>query len=171
MSKSAPEASFVEGGIKPGQYYDGGGAASDLAEQLLAKFDDMDFEVFSNQDWARVHESHHENVVATWPDGHSTVGIDAHIEDLAKLFVHAPDTEIKQHPVRIASDNWTAVMGVMTGTFTEPMPTDEGTFIEPTGKRFEIRMVTIAYWQDGLMVHEWLFWDNATYAAQLGLTG
>jgi hypothetical protein len=24
MSKSAPEASFVEGGIKPGQYYESG---------------------------------------------------------------------------------------------------------------------------------------------------
>jgi hypothetical protein len=78
--------------------------------------------------------------------------------------------EIKVHPVRIASGNWTAVMGVMTGTFTEPMPKGDGTFIEPTGNRFELNMATIGFWQDGLMVHEWLFWDNATYAAQLGLT-
>jgi len=147
MSKSAPEASFVEGGIKPGQYYDGGGAASDLAEQLLAKFDDMDFEVFSNQDWARVHESHHENVVATWPDGHSTVGIDAHIEDLAKLFVHAPDTEIKQHPVRIASDNWTAVMGVMTGTLPSRCQRTKARSSNPPESGSRSGWSRIAYWQ------------------------
>ena len=166
----AQEPSFVEGGITPERYYDGGSVAGALAEQHLKTFDELDFDVFSNQDWARLHESHHEDIVVTWPDGRSSVGIDAHIEDLKKLFVHAPDTEIKVHPVRIASGNWTAVIGVMTGTFTEPMPKGDGTFIEPTGNRFELKMATIGFWQDGRMVHEWLFWDNATYAAQLGLT-
>ena len=121
------------------------------------------------EEWERLHESHNEDIVVTWPDGHSTVGIDVHIEDLKNLFVHAPDTEIKLHPIRIGTDTWSATMGVMTGTFTEPMATADGTEIEPTGNRFELPMATIAYWQDGRMVHEWLFWDNATYMAQLGL--
>ncbi len=166
----AQEPSFVEGGITPERYYDGGSVAGALAEQHLETFDELDFDVFSNQDWSRLHESHHEDIIATWPDGNSRVGIDVHIEDLKKLFVHAPDTEIKLHPVRIASGDWTAVMGVMTGTFAEPMPKGDGTFIKPTGNRFKLQMATIGFWQDGRMVHEWLFWDNATYAAQLGLT-
>lgn len=158
-----------DGQISAEQYYDGGAIIGELAAQNLQTFDELDFEVFSNEEWERLHESHNEDIVVTWPDGHSTVGIDRHIEDLKNLFVHAPDTEIKLHPIRIGTDNWTASMGVMTGTFTEPMVGPDGTAIEPTGNRFELPMATIAFWQDGRMVHEWLFRDNATYMAHLGL--
>lgn len=160
---------FGDGRITAERYYNGGAIVGDLATRNLQTFDELDFEVFSNQEWERLHESHNENIVVTWPDGQSTVGIDAHIADLKNLFVHAPDTEIKLHPIRIGTDSWSATMGVMTGTFTEPMATADGGAIEPTGNRFELPMTTIAYWQDGRMVHEWLFWDNATYMAQLGL--
>jgi hypothetical protein len=30
-------------------------------------------------------------------------------------------------------------------------------------------MATIGFWEDGVMIEEHLFWDNATYAAQIGL--
>jgi hypothetical protein len=53
--------------------------------------------------------------------GHDTNGIQTHIHDLQQLFVHAPDTRIDLHPIRIGSGEWTAVTGVMTGTFTQPM--------------------------------------------------
>ena len=57
----------------------------------------------------------------------------------------------------------------MTGTFTEPMPIGDGNFIDPTGNQFSLKMATIAFWQDGRMIHEWLFWDNDTFYRQLGL--
>jgi hypothetical protein len=50
--------------------------------------------------------------------------------------VFAPDIKIKTHPIRFGSGTWTAVTGVMTGTFTKPMPTPDGKSIVPTGKRF-----------------------------------
>ena len=52
-----------------------------------------------------------------WPDGHQTKGIEKHIEDLKGMFVYAPDMRIKGHPVKIASGEWTSVIGVMEGTF------------------------------------------------------
>lgn len=113
--------------------------------------------------------SHAEDVIVTWPDGNSTVGLKRHVEDLKKLFVFAPDTQIKLHPVCIAAGDWTAVIGVMTGTFTEPMPMADGTVVQPTGKRFELNMTTVGYWQKGQIVQEWLFWDNAAYMSQLGI--
>jgi len=138
-------------------------------ERNLKTFDTLDFDVFSNQKWERLHESHAKDIVVTWPDGHETRGIDRHIEDLKALFVFAPDITIKVHPVRFGSGTWTAVTGVMTGTFTRPMPAGEGKTIAPTGKRFAIGMATIAHWKGDTMDHEWLFWDNQDFMKQIGL--
>ncbi len=90
-----------------------------LANQNLKTFDELDFEVFSHRDWARLHESHHKDIKVNWPDGHSTTGIERHIKDLDAMFVYAPDTKIAVHPVKIGSEDWTAVIGVMTGTFSD----------------------------------------------------
>ena len=138
-------------------------------EKYLRTFDALDFDVFSNQKWERLHESHAQDIVVTWPDGHETKGIDRHIDDLKALFVFAPDIAIKTHPIRFGSGTWTAVTGVMTGTFTKPMPTGDGKFIEPTGKRFAIAMATISHWKGTTMDHEWLFWDNQDFMKQIGL--
>src|SRR5216117_1958891 len=87
-------------------------------ESNLKTFDVLDFDVFSNQKWDRLQESHAQDIIVTWPDGHETRGIAKHIEDLKALFVYAPDITIKVHPIRFGSGSWTAVTGVMTGTFT-----------------------------------------------------
>ncbi len=136
----------------------------------LDKFDTLDFTVFSNQEWMRFHESHSKDIKVYWPDGHMTSGLEQHIEDLKMLFVYAPDTRIKEHPIRFGSGNKTAVTGVFEGTFTKPMPIGNGKFIQPTGKAFKMPMATIGIWgPDGTMVEEHLFWDNQTYMNQIGL--
>lgn len=98
-----------------------------------------------------------------------THGIDVHIEDLKGMFVFAPDTRIKEHPVRIAEGEWTAVSGYIEGTFTEPMPIGNGKTIPPTGKSFRLPMATIGYWKNGVMIEEWLYWDNQAFMKQIGL--
>ena len=138
-------------------------------ERNLHVFDTLDFDVFSNQKWNRLAESHAPDIVVTWPDGHETKGLERHTEDLKAMFVFAPDITIKEHPIRFGSGTWTSVTGVMTGTFTKPMPFGEGKSIEPTGKRFDIGMATIGHWSGKTMDHEWLFWDNQDFMKQLGL--
>jgi SnoaL-like polyketide cyclase len=139
-----------------------------IAKNLVA-FDTLDYTVFSNQQWTRLHESHAKDIKVNWPDGHFTTGIDKHIEDLKAMFVYAPDTRIKEHPIRFGSGNYTAVTGIMEGTFTKPMPIGNGKFIPPTGKSFKLPMATIGIWKDGTMIEESLFWDNQTFMNQLGL--
>lgn len=139
-------------------------------QKNLKTFDTLDFEVFSNQEWDRLKESHAPNVKVVWPDGRITVGIDTHIEDLKGLFVHAPDTRIKEHPIGFGVGNMTVVEGVFEGTFTKPLPDGKGGFIQPTGKAVKIPMATIGFWKDGLMYEEHLFWDNQAYAKQLGIS-
>lgn len=138
-------------------------------DKNLETFDTLDYVVFSNQEWTRLHESHSNDVKVNWPDGHQTNGIEKHIEDLKAMFVYAPDTSIKVHPIKIGSGEFTAVTGVMTGTFTKPMPIGDGKFIQPTGKKFSINMCTVGHWKNGVMIEEWLFWDNATFMKQIGL--
>lgn len=135
----------------------------------LDNFDDLDFNVFTGQKWDQLGKSHHKNIIVHWPDGRTTKGIDAHIEDLKAMFVYAPDTRIKEHPIKIASGNWTAVSGIIEGTFTRSMPVDGGKTIPPTGKAFKLSMVTIGHWKDGVMVEEWLMWDNLSFMRQIGL--
>ena len=141
----------------------------DLVAQHLKTFDELDFEVFSGQQWDRLDESHADDIIVTWPDGHETNGITTHIEDLKAMFVYAPDTSISVHPIKFGSGEWTCATGIMTGTFSRPMPTPDGKTIPPTGKSFKLNMATIGHWKDGKMDHEWLFWDNQTFMKQIGL--
>ena len=142
-------------------------AANQLISKYLQTFDTLDYTVFSNRDWKRLHESHAKDIIVHFPDGHSEVGIEQHIKTLDAMFVYAPDTRIEEHPIKIGSGNITAVMGYMLGTFTEPMPIGDGKFIQPTGKSFKLPMATIGIWKDGVMTEEYLFWDNKTYMDQI----
>lgn len=143
--------------------------AEKLAQANLATFHALDFEVFTGQKWDRLHESHAPDIIVHWPDGSQTVGIERHTEDLKAMFVYAPDTRILEHPIKIASGEWTSVVGVMEGTFTQPMPIGGGGSIEPTGKPFKLMMSTVGRWENGVMVEEYLFWDNQTFMKQVGL--
>ena len=73
-------------------------------------------------------------------------------------------------PIRIGQGEWTGVVGVIEGTFSEPMPLGDGNFIEPTGKAYKLTMATIGHWtEDGVMDEEYLFWDNNAFYKQIGL--
>ncbi|SEW21579.1 SnoaL-like polyketide cyclase [Cognatiyoonia koreensis] len=138
-----------------------------IAEHLNT-FDVLDFEVFSNQQWDRLHESHADDVIVHWPDGRTTTGIDVYIEDLKAFFVFAPDTKIETHPIRIGQGEWTGVVGEIKGTFTEPMPIGDGQFIQPTGNSYSLTMATIGHWTAaGNMSEEYLFWDNDSFYKQM----
>lgn len=144
-------------------------AAKKIVEENLAKFDTLDFQVFSKRDWKRFHESHAHDIKVHFPDGHTTDGLEVHIQDMEAMFVYAPDTRITAHPIKIGSGNITAVTGIMEGTFTKPMPIGNGKFIQPTGKKFKIPMATFGIWKDGVMTEEYLYWDNKTYMSQMGI--
>jgi predicted ester cyclase len=139
------------------------------AEKNLQAFDAYAVEVFNGQQWDRLGETHAPDVVVHWPCGYQTQGIQAHKESLAFMFVYAPDTRIQSQAVKIGSGDYTAVTGVMTGTFSQPMPKNDGGAIEPTGKQFSLNTCTVGRWQDGVMVEKWYYYDNAAYLRQMGI--
>ncbi|MBI4940027.1 MAG: ester cyclase [Actinobacteria bacterium] len=136
----------------------------------LALFDDMDFFVYSGQQWDRMAESHAQDIRVHYPDGTFTDGLDAHIEALKFQFLWAPDTRVRQHPIKIAKGDLTAVVGIAGGTFTQPLPLPDGTSIPPTGKAFQFSMVTVGRWnRRGTMDEEFLFLDQQSVNQQIGL--
>jgi len=146
------------------------GKAGDQVAKHLETFDDLDFNVYTGQKWDELHRSHSRDIVVHWPDGHTTKGIEKHIEDLKVMFTFAPDNRIKVHPVKFGSGEWTAVTGWLEGTFTKPMVLPDGKSIQPTGKAYRIPMATIGHWnKDGVMDEEYLFWDNGAFMRQIGL--
>lgn len=140
-----------------------------VVEANLARFDELDFEAFSKQDWELFNQIHDPNVLVVWPDGRQTRGIEQHDNDIMAMFVYAPDTRINSHPIKFGSGDWTVATGVIEGTFTQPMPLPDGSSIPPTGKAFKVTMTTIARWEDGRIMEEHLFWDNAEIMKQMGL--
>lgn len=141
-----------------------------LTEMRIAKFDTLDFDFYSNQKWDKFTHNHAENIKVYYPDGSITTGLyPQHIDQLTPMFVFAPDTKIKTHPVKFGSGDWTCVIGVMEGTFSHAMPIGNGKSIPPTGKKFKLSMTTVGHWKDGLMIEEYLFWDNQSFMKQIGL--
>lgn len=134
----------------------------------IKTFDELDFEVFSRQQWDQIDRSHADEIVVHWPDGHQTRGLGTHVSDLREMFTYAPDTRISSHPVKFGQGDWTCVIGVYEGTFTKPMEIN-GKVIQPTGKPFKLLMCTVAHWKDGVIDEEFLFWDNQAFMRQVGI--
>jgi hypothetical protein len=138
----------------------------------LANFDDLDFHVYTGQQWENFHKSHGQNILVHYPDGHTTKGIPDHLKELKFMWTFAPDNRITEHSVRFgtADAQWTAVMGFLDGTFSKPMVVPNGTVIQPTGKKYHLPMATLGRWnKQGVMDEEYLFWDNATLMQQIGV--
>ncbi|MGA2852369.1 MAG: ester cyclase [Terracidiphilus sp.] len=145
-------------------------AMTPILARNLADFDDLDFHVYTGQHWENLHKSHAADIIVYYPDGHTTRGIPAHINELNFMWTFAPDNRIVEHPVRFgtADGKWTAVMGYLDGTFTKPMVL-EGKIIEPTGKKYHLAMSTLGHWNsEGTMSEEYLFWDNDSLMKQIG---
>lgn len=134
----------------------------------LELFDKMDFEAYSKKDWDLFKTLHGEHPKVVMPDGDIIEDLDHHTDDMIYLASFMPDLAVTDHPIKVAMDDWTAVVGITEGTFTEPMMTADGP-VQPTGKHMKIRMSTFAKWEDGKIVEEHLFWDSADMMKQLGV--
>jgi hypothetical protein len=142
-----------------------------MQEARFAIFDSLDFDFYSNQKWDQFNHSHADNIKVYYPDGSITEGLyPQHIDQLSPMFAFAPDTKIKTHPIKFGRGDWTCVVGIMEGTFSNPMPIGNGKTIPPTNKKFKMSMTTIGHWgSDGKMSEEYLFWDNQAFMKQIGL--
>ena len=129
----------------------------------------VDFRVYSGQKWDQFSSSHAPDILVHYPDGSTTKGLPEHIAPVeTSVCVRTGYKDQRtSHPAG-QSRTSRAVEGFMTGTFSRPMDLGGGKTLQPTGKKFNLGMVTIGRWENGLMEEEWLFWDNAAFMKQIG---
>jgi hypothetical protein len=73
-----------------------------IAEHLRI-FEELDFEAYSKQNWNKFSESHTDDILVTYPDGHQTKGLKDHVDELKPQFIFAPDTKIVAHPIKFGT--------------------------------------------------------------------
>lgn len=126
---------------------------------------------FNRRDQAYFERAHHPDMVAHVMGSPEPIrGRAALAGALAGMLQAFPDMHVhNDYPLQFGEGDWTTVMGRVSGTFAGKIGRPDGTLIPGTGKAFEVNITTIARWEAGRMVEEWVFWDSALLAQQIGL--
>lgn len=135
----------------------------------LEIFDELDLIAFNSRDMKRIGEIHAENVIVHNPDGTQTTPFPPHAEELKFLF-DTFDFVVTDHIVGFGYGEWTAGISISEGKWVKPLTLPDGTVKQPTGKKVRLKIATIARWENGRIAEEYLFWDNADWNRQIGLS-
>ncbi len=125
------------------------------------------------RDWKGFNDGHSDDVVVTSPDTSApTTNRPDHLK-VVQSFVNAfPDHKIEQPYVTlIGQGDYLCAVHRNGGTFTQPwhLPGTD-IVIPPNGKKFTMKMVTVAKVKDEKLVEEMIIYDMAAMAKQLGLS-
>jgi SnoaL-like polyketide cyclase len=137
--------------------------------ELMKKGDDA----FNSQDFAGMKAVHHPDLIAHIPGSTVPVhGQSAHAKMMKDMFRTFPDVHVHNdpYPIQFGTGDWITVICRATGTFTGGMILPGGKVIAPTGKAFDLNFATTARWEGDLLKEEYVFWDSALQAQQIGLT-
>jgi len=90
------------------------------------------------------------------------------IAQMTRIF---PDVHVNNdpYPIQFGAGDWITVVTRATGTFTGEMILPDGNIIPATGKAFDLDFATTAKWDGDQLVEEYVFWDSALQAQQIGL--
>jgi hypothetical protein len=119
-------------------------AQTPVEKANLERFDKLDFEAWNNRNWTLFRELHAPDVLVVDFNGHTTKGIEQHVQWSMAAISTAPELRVHVHPIKIAAGNWTVGTGILPGNST---------------------MVTLAHWKDGRIDQEYLFMQNPSKAA------
>jgi hypothetical protein len=135
---------------------------------LMKKGDDA----FNARDFAAMKAAHHPNMIAHVTGSADPIhGQPAHAAAMKEMIRIFPDVHVfnDPYPIQFGGGDWTTVITRTKGTFTGEMVLPEGKVIAPTGKAFDLNFATTAMWEDDLLIEEFVFWDSALQAQQLGI--
>jgi ketosteroid isomerase-like protein len=129
-------------------------------------------DAFNRRDKAAMDAAHHPEMVAHITGNAEPIhGRDAHAAAMNAMFRAFPDVHVENdpYPLQFGQGDWMTVVTTATGTFSGEMVLPDGTVIPGTGKSFELNFSTTARWEGDQLVEEYVFWDSALMAQQIGL--
>jgi hypothetical protein len=133
----------------------------------------MTDDAWNSRDWDSFDSLHDPQCVVYWPgrEASPTHGGDDHRTESQRFCAAFPDNRVKNRPYDIlfGEGEFTCFVTRFSGTFTEPFEQPDGSVLQPTGQRFDVLYSTAARWRDGRIIEEYLFYDSATFAQQVGL--
>jgi hypothetical protein len=135
---------------------------------LMKKGDDA----FNSRDFAAMNAVHHPEMIAHITGSAEPIrGRAEHAATMEQMFRIFPDVQVHNdpYPIQFGSGDWITVITRVTGTFTGEMTLPDGSVIAPTGKAFNNDFATTARWDGDLLIEEYVFWDSALQAQQIGL--
>jgi SnoaL-like polyketide cyclase len=138
---------------------------------LLALMKEGD-DAFNSRDFAAMNAVHHPDMIAHITGSAAPIrGRAAHAATMEQMFRIFPDVQVGNdpYPVQFGSGDWITVITRVTGTFSGEMPLPDGNVIAPTGKAFDLGFATTARWDGDLLIEEYVLWDSALQAQQIGL--
>ncbi len=114
---------------------------------------------------------HKPDVVVYWPGKAPTRGMGNHRAEAIDFFRAFPGQHLDNRPYKVlfASGDWTCSIARFTGSMKGSMLGADGRVIPPTGKSFDVDFCTVAHWDNGQIVEEYLFYDPVTFMRQIGL--
>ena len=136
--------------------------------ELMKQGDDA----FNRRDRAAMDAAHHPEMVAHITGNAEPLhGREAHAEAMNAMFLAFPDVHVDNdpYPLQFGQGDWITVVTKATGTFSGEMALPNGTAIPGTGRSFDLTFATTARWEDDQLVEEYVFWDSALMAQQIGL--
>lgn len=136
---------------------------------VMKKGDDA----FNARDFAAMKAAHHPDMIAHLTGSSEPLrGEPAHTAAMKEMIRVFPDVHIDNdpYPVQFGSGDWITVVTRSRGTFKGEMTLPGGKVIAPTGKAFDLDFATTARWAGDRLIEEFVFWDSALQAQQIGLT-
>lgn len=145
--------------------------SSSRTARLLALMKQGD-DAFNARDFAGMRAVHHPKMIAHVTGNPEPInGQETHAAAMKAMFDIFPDVHVDNDPylVQFGSGDWISVISRSRGTFSGEMRLADGTVIAPTGKAFDLDFGTTARWDGDLLIEEFVFWDSAMQAQQIGL--
>lgn len=117
-----------------------------------------------------LHFNHHPNVSVYYP-GAVVMDLDEHLQDMRLLFSTYSDIAPHNHNYRVlfGEGDWTVALTQLTATNDGPLPNATGALLSPTMRTVKAGIMTIAHWNGGLIMEEYLWVDTPKMWRQLGL--
>lgn len=148
-----------------------GNPNTDRVAHILALMKHGD-DAFNRRDKAAMDAAHHPEMVAHITGNAEPLhGREAHAAAMDAMFRAFPDVHIENdpYPLQFGQGDWMTVVTKASGTFAGELALPDGTVIRGTGKSFSLTFSTTARWEGDQLVQEYVFWDSALMAQQIGL--